>query len=308
MNGSLAMKRALLVAIPFPALCAAFATVSLYSTPSDTVAAPTSTPAIAWNSPSVSAAIKPGESKHIAAVLTAQRAIPAGSLRVVPELQPFLSVTPSTTPALAKGQILQVTLTFSAKTDAFPGTTTGTVQLRNSASGEAIAVPLGVSVFITWPKYSDPATGVSFSYPAYGLPVTIAAKNFHNSVIYDITVMTSVNNQPQYSIIVRPNTQYQSISQWFAATADEGDLLLKNTFQLQQLPNGMQALVRTGPMPFDAGYDAGPIGPIFAMSSSTKSVVSAEGSNGESLARELGIDESEVETALLAAIGSMQVP
>jgi len=145
-------------------------------------------------------------------VLTAQSAVPAGTLRPVPELQPFLSVTPSTTPALAKGQTLAVTLSFSAKIDALPTTTTGTVQLRDSTSGATVSKPLPVTLNVAWLKTAL-AGGITVAYP----PTLIATPQPQlNEVILSTVPLPSTTDTPSLSITFWPNPNNLSFLAFYA--------------------------------------------------------------------------------------------
>jgi len=277
-----------------------------------TGSAGTTTPNVVWNAPSISEIIKPGESKQAQVVLSAQSAIPAGTLRVVPELQPFLSVTPSTIPALAKGQTLAVTLNFSAKIDALPGTTTGTVQLRDNTSGTTIAKPLPVAFSVQWDRANDPKTGVSFSYPTLGAQGSVEVTEESDTTgpfsVFDISFAApgTSDPEPQYSVVISPNSQSSSLSDWFRANIDPQSILLgAHVFTLSTLSNGVSVLVRTGPMPdayTDGSHD--PVADIYAISPTHKTVIVVGMSNGGSL--DLSIDQ--LHQQLLGMLATLQAP
>lgn len=100
----------------------------------------------------------------------ASQALKNLTLRVVPELQPFVQVAPTSLASVAKGQSISVTLTFTASTTAPFGTVYGTLQVRVRGEREdapsekgrddkaveferrednTVAKPLPVSVLVT---------------------------------------------------------------------------------------------------------------------------------------------------------------
>jgi len=133
-------------------------------------AAPTSRiasrgPSISWNPTSLTQTIKPGETRTVIATLTALTSTPSSVIRVVPELQPYVSVSPTTTGPLTPNQSVAFAVTFSAPIDALPVTSTGTVQLRTSDSaGNTLAQPLPIAVSSVWPVALT-RNGAAISYP-----------------------------------------------------------------------------------------------------------------------------------------------
>jgi hypothetical protein len=94
-------------------------------------------------------------------------------VRVVPALAPYLSVSPTTTGRLRKGQTQSFTLTFSAAIDALPTTTQGVIQLREAErdgkQGDLVAQPLPVNVSVVWPavKVGSPLGVIVNSPPTW---------------------------------------------------------------------------------------------------------------------------------------------
>src|SRR5262245_26246041 len=68
-----------------------------------TAIAGTSAPPLAWTPSQLTVNLSAGASKDVTVTATAQSDIKNASVRVVPALAPFLSVSPSSIPSLAKG-------------------------------------------------------------------------------------------------------------------------------------------------------------------------------------------------------------
>jgi hypothetical protein len=128
--------------------------------------------------------------------------------------------------------------------------------------------------------------------------------------LIDVALATSnIHFGTQYSVVVLSNSQYTSLEEWFAAHVDEfGILRSSGTFEARQLTNGMRAFVRVGEIPEAYGMERGPIAGIFAMSSSTNSVVIVESSNDQTMTFDLQISRELLENSLLTMLGTMQVP
>jgi hypothetical protein len=132
--------------------------------------APSSAPAepsISWSPTSVTETILASETKKVAASFTASENIGNASVRVVPELQPYVQVSPSSFSSVAKGQTVNLIITISSTATSLPGTFDGTIQLRN-ASGKnqkTFARPLPVTISLQWATFGDQDVEIMFSYP-----------------------------------------------------------------------------------------------------------------------------------------------
>jgi hypothetical protein len=185
-------------------------------------------------------------------------------------------------------------VTFSASASALPGMFDGTIQLRSGDDPKkTYAKPLAVTVEVEWPRFSDSLTGASFSYTTFGATGTVSSDTVNfgaagTGTIYYVKFPTQSSPTPatQYLITILPNSQYQSIHDWFVGNVDPGQLLVKGgSFEFRQFTNGIEALVLTGSIP--PGYDGGPVSEVFAMSASKKSVVTIATSNDDTMRRVL---------------------
>jgi len=106
-------------------------------------------PAVRWEQGSVKVALPQGQSRLFVLTLTAQDNIPSTTVRVVPALQPYVTVTPANIPPLQKGQNVPVTLNISAPIAAALATIEGTVQLRQSGDSPNRTFPQPLPVTVT---------------------------------------------------------------------------------------------------------------------------------------------------------------
>jgi len=68
---------------------------------------------VAWPTEKLDVPVQPGVLKSVSVTLTAKQNVPAATIQVPAEFAPFMTVSPATTPKLAKGTSLPLTLTFS---------------------------------------------------------------------------------------------------------------------------------------------------------------------------------------------------
>lgn len=112
-------------------------------------------PSAQWSPSSVVMTLQSGQSKTVRVTLRANDDLDASAVRVVPALVPYLSVAPTSTRHLRKGQSQTFALTFSVRNDSMALTVTGTLQLREMEDrkrvGELVAVPLPIALTVVWP-------------------------------------------------------------------------------------------------------------------------------------------------------------
>jgi hypothetical protein len=150
-----------------------------------TVSAVTAGTPATWTPASLAGTVATGQSKQVTVSLTSADDLSNVSLRVVPELERFVSVSPATITSLPKGTVLRVTVTMSAPGDAQPGSYSGVLQLRH---GNTIPKPLPITVSVC---RCVSAKGASISYPAgwqlhgetLALNGPIALNNFANAYL-----------------------------------------------------------------------------------------------------------------------------
>ena len=107
-------------------------------------------PTIVWTPRSVTEIIGQGQSKTIPVSFTASENLTNVSVRMGPELEPFVQTTPRRFAKIAKGEQVTLTLTISAAQDARPGTTTGAIHLQSgSGAPRVFARPLPVAASLS---------------------------------------------------------------------------------------------------------------------------------------------------------------
>jgi hypothetical protein len=121
----------------------------LYSPPSE--AAPT----VKWSPSSLYASLAAGESTTTTATFMPTANATNVTVAVVPELAPYVSVSPTSYASVQKGQSYPVAVTMRAPADMVVGVYDGTIQLRQGT--KTLAVPLAVDLtFSPIPLPPDP--------------------------------------------------------------------------------------------------------------------------------------------------------
>lgn len=107
--------------------------------------------AITWTPKQVAGEVALGKSKTQTVTFKSVEALSNVALRVVPELQPYIKVTPSSFPSISAGTSVSITVTFSASTTAPLRTFSGTVHLVDASgkSQKTYSTPLPVTLLIT---------------------------------------------------------------------------------------------------------------------------------------------------------------
>lgn len=119
-----------------------FALIIFTSTPS------AAKPAVTWTPSSVTQIILPGGTDTISVSFTASKNLTNVTIRVVPEVEPFVDVTPSSFLAVAKGETKTLQLALSAPiADPLLGSFVrkGTIHLQRGTT--TLARPLSISMF-----------------------------------------------------------------------------------------------------------------------------------------------------------------
>lgn len=110
--------------------------------------AATAKPDVTWTPSSVTQIVQPGGSSSISVSFTASKNLTNVTIRVVPELEPFVHVSPSSFPAVAKGETKTIQLDLSTDpADPLLGSFVrrGTLHLQRGTT--TLARPLPVSLF-----------------------------------------------------------------------------------------------------------------------------------------------------------------
>lgn len=111
-------------------------------------------PVISWVPESVIENVTPGESKMISVTFTSLEDMTDVSVRVVPELEPFVRTEPTAFSALVAGQATNLSVIVSADANPAFGVYDGTIQLRTN-KGLARLLPVDITVSVL-PVPPDP--------------------------------------------------------------------------------------------------------------------------------------------------------
>jgi hypothetical protein len=107
-------------------------------------------PPVHWAPQSVTAAVAKGEVRDIRVVLNAVEPLTDIVIRVVPELAPYVTVSPAALSSVAAGQSVELHLTVRAAPDAPEGLFRGTLQVRQRvARGQGRVFPRPLPVTVT---------------------------------------------------------------------------------------------------------------------------------------------------------------
>jgi len=101
------------------------------------------TPPVSWSQPSLSATVPPGGSTRTTITLRASEALGPVTLRVVPEIAPYVQLEPASFSNIAAGDIKEIVVTFRAP--AAEGMFDGTLQVRGK---KTFARPLPITLTV----------------------------------------------------------------------------------------------------------------------------------------------------------------
>jgi hypothetical protein len=122
-------------------------------------------PPIAWTPSSINEVVGQGQTKTITASFVSSENLTNVVVRVVPELQPYVQVSPSSFSSIAKGQTVLLNITLSVSDNAPLGTATGTIQLRTGrGTPGTLARPLPVTIDV-WRAAVNENAGYSIAVP-----------------------------------------------------------------------------------------------------------------------------------------------
>lgn len=111
---------------------------------------------ITWTPSSLIEAVGVGQSRPIAASFTSSSDLTNTTVSVVPELQPYIQVTPSIlSGTLYRGTKTTLTVTFSVAPNATIGTYRGTIHLKSGKQTIAKPLPVTIQVVAGTPTLKD---------------------------------------------------------------------------------------------------------------------------------------------------------
>lgn len=223
---------------------------------------------------------------------------------VVPELQPYVQVQPSSFAEITKGQTNNLSLTLSANQDAPLGTFDGTVHLRSRTRTIASPLPVVVSV---GEKFTNEE--VSFYYPTFGKASKVIVEE-GDIPFFRVQLLSPSENIfiTQFGFVIRDNPEYLSLNDWFYQNIDPtGILQSSNAYVQQRLTNDMVVLVRVGIIPYEYLQHSVLVDDIYAISPSGEKIVILSRSQVHELSL-YGYDADAQDNLLLNILESMRFP
>jgi hypothetical protein len=269
---------------------------------------------VLWSQPFVDYLITPGQSKSLTLRITAPRGLPESTLRAVPEISPFLSISPNTIGPLGPGQSAEILLVVSAPGDALPVTTTGTIQVRPTGGTSATQpLPLPVSIRVDLEKYVDTESGIAVPVAALGGSARVLTTSQSYSDGLQRTELLTEVQLPSgdwaslYAVVVDSNYSGSTdIEQWFSRFVSSGNgLLAGGAYVRRDTASGVQLLVQTGTVPDD--YEGGMLNPIYAISADRRFVVTILVSSERAAMDALGMEHASLDALLQYVAVSVEV-
>lgn len=199
--------------VALPVLLAGVVAVAffLYAPPS------VATPSVSWSPSSLSQTVTAGQSTTTTATFTANENAQNVTVRVVPEIAPYVTVSPSSFANITKGASYPVTVTFSAPATTSPTTVNGTIQLRQEKG--TLAKPLPVTLGVVWPIFDGGEDlGFSIQYPPEWI-VTSRVNTVEFSNVSERGELSESTLQTESFLQVRllpnENPKMLSVGEWF---------------------------------------------------------------------------------------------
>jgi hypothetical protein len=171
-------------------------------------------PTVTWTPASLSAEVAAGQSSTTSATFTASANATNATVWVVPEIAPYVTVTPSTFASLTKGASYTVQVTFAPPATTATGTYDGTIHLRQSE--KTLAKPLPAQLRVVWPTFDGSrALGITIKYP----PGWYVDTTSENTVAFS-NIAGPPSKREDYAFfrlrrLVNVNSLQLPIEQWF---------------------------------------------------------------------------------------------
>ena len=140
---------------------------------------------VSWSPSLISTSVPAGQNKTINVSFQSVGNLRNVVLRVVPELQSFVSVAPHSFATVAARQSTTVAVTISSSALLPPTTIEGAIQIRSdTAPGETIAIPLPIAINFIWSTYHNEQLGFSLT-----VPPSLIARSSTDPVVKEITFL-----------------------------------------------------------------------------------------------------------------------
>ena len=172
-------------------------------------------PAITWTPSSVSQTAVAGASKSLSVSFTSSANVNNIAVWVVPELQPYLRVTPSSFSSIRAGLSYTLTITIAPAATTTPGTVDGTIHLRSADNPpKTFAKPLSVTLSVIWPSVTLSDVGLVVNYPASFTPTISQGSSESGVGFYRDLQAYSQGIPPIFNMTVAVLPQGLTLRQW----------------------------------------------------------------------------------------------
>jgi len=264
------------------------------------------TPSVTWSEPRIEINLSPGQQSIRQLAFTSTENLSEVSLRIVPEISQFVSVSPSSIPIVNANGPQPVTLNFAIPAQTALGNYEGVIQVRSSNS--TVPATLKILVRVVFQNFSDTTSGVSFQYPT--LP---RETNITKTVISDTETHFDISMKfpsgdtfyPVFGLTLYDNPTRQSLTEWFRSQIDINDIIYNSgAYQEQQLSTSIRALVRVGTIP---DYGGGAVADAYGITPSGNKIVSIEQSPDSPLLPQDGYSQSDKQVLMRRVLGSTQI-
>lgn len=277
-------------------------------------------PPISWSPTTITQTISAGSSATTTVSLKASEMLTDVCLKVSRPLRALVDVSPAIFPTIAKGQVVQVTITAYAPSTFPMKILEGAIYARAKANfdercdrnddddfSRAIDLRLPVVLKVVWAKFTDPQTGIQLSYPDLGVPSKVDAST-SSSGATRLDVSFQSTDSPDFingfGIFIYQNPNGLSLQNWFHQQIDpNGNLISGAAFTETELSNKMSVLVISGPLPSDFG----PVMSAYSISKSGKTII-AIGQSEDNQLGALGLTQSQIDQVLLQVLVNLQSP
>lgn len=172
------------------------------------------TPAVSWTPSSVMETVLAGDSITVPVSFTASKELNDVVGYVVPELQPFIELTPLTLGHISVGETVDFDITISAPADSLPDRVEGVVLLRRgSIATTTYAKPLPVTVVIDWRLFQEPDGLYSLLYPPSFFETFFEGQKL--LVLRELDASEGGTEEPGIFLSIDPNPDVLSIEEYY---------------------------------------------------------------------------------------------
>lgn len=172
-----------------------------------------SSPIITWTPASVSQTILAGESITIPVSFTSSEDLTNVEVRVVPELMPYVTISPTSFINISKSSTVQLEVILSSDPVQLPDTMEGTLQLRSVGDPRRVySQPLPITLSVNWNVFREDRFGYSINYP----PTFPIAESMDSTQVglYGTTEAFGQGIPPATIVTIKPLPLGTTLFQW----------------------------------------------------------------------------------------------